>query len=210
MPSGLARLLPRRLANSPGVCFLEADWATRLAARRRDSNVPASVHQPSRYENVMRAFSDIGVVDVGDFELAAPGRLQGLDLVEDRRVVHVDAGHGVVAISGWPAFLRCRRCGRRRDFGDAEALGVRDFFEQDLRAGGLRRESVAPPAGYCASMMLSPRTTQILLAVGEVLGEAERLGDAAFAFLVGVIEVLSPNCLPLPSSRRKSPEFVRR
>ena len=40
------------------------------------------------------------------------------------------------------------------------------------------------------SMMLSPSTTTIFSPVHEVLGETQRVGDAPFALLVGVADVL--------------------
>jgi hypothetical protein len=39
-----------------------------------------------------------GVAHVGDFELAAAGRDQGLDLREDAGIVHADSGDGVIWI----------------------------------------------------------------------------------------------------------------
>ena len=42
------------------------------------------------------------------------------------------------------------------------------------------------------SMMLSPRTTQIGSSAREIFRQAKGFGDAAFAFLIGVIDVLQP------------------
>src|SRR5262245_52154583 len=43
-----------------------------------------------------RAFADIGIVDIGDFQFAAAGRDKRMDLAEDRGIVHVNAGDSIV------------------------------------------------------------------------------------------------------------------
>jgi hypothetical protein len=74
------------------------------------------------------AFFDIGVVDVGDFKLAARRGFEAFTKVEDAPVIHVDAGNRVAA------------CGFRRFFFDAydsiavelraaEAFRVFDFLQ---------------------------------------------------------------------------------
>ena len=115
--------------------------ATRLAARSSDSKVPASVHQPSRNEKRHRAFADVGVVDVGDFEFVAAGGFAGVDLVEDRRVIHIDAGDGVIRFRVRGFFLDADDA-VAVELGDAEALGVGDFFEEDAGAFALCAEGI--------------------------------------------------------------------
>ena len=75
---------------------------------------PASVHQPSRIIEAHRAFADVGVVDVGDLQFAARRGHQRAHLVEHRRVVHVNAGHGVVRFRLCRLLFDARRSGRLR------------------------------------------------------------------------------------------------
>src|ERR1044072_899957 len=84
-----------------------------------------------------RIAGDVSVVDVCDFELAATGRLQSSDDVEDFTIVHVNADDCV---------LRLRLCGLLVDANDATAIQSRDaetlrignFFQDDLGAATLR------------------------------------------------------------------------
>jgi hypothetical protein len=60
-------------------------------------------------------------------------------------------------------------------------------------------------------MMLSPSTTaHDVVPLAQCSARPSASGDAALAFLVGVVEVLEPKSLPLPSSDRKSPDLRRR
>ena len=52
-------------------------------------------------------------------------------------------------------------------------------------------------------MMLSPRTTQIFSPSAKCSASAERVGDAALAFLVGVIEVFEPELLAVGQQAQK-------
>ena len=46
-----------------------------------------------------------------------------------------------------------------------------------------------------------------LFAFHKRLGQTQGVGDAAFAFLVGVMDRCRPKFLPFESNRKKSPEF---
>ena len=89
----------------------------------------------------MSTFADVGVVDVGDFEFAAPGRHERLDLVEHSGVVHVEAGDGEIRF-GLARLLLDADDPVAGDFGHAEALRVGNFLEQDVGAFGLPAETV--------------------------------------------------------------------
>src|SRR5262245_60712321 len=62
----------------------EATGSKQMVGRRSGVRPPAS----ERVERHLAAL-DVSVVDVGDLELAAIGRLQGLDDVEHREVVEI-------------------------------------------------------------------------------------------------------------------------
>src|SRR5262249_34265268 len=77
------------------------------------------------------------------------------------------------------------------DGGDAEALGVVDFFEKDAGALGLFAEGVGG-GGDVAFDDVVAEDDGDLAAVGEIFGEAESVGDAAFAFPMGEGEFAQP------------------
>ncbi len=75
------------------------------------------------------------------------------------------------------------------DLGHAEALGVVHFLEQNVRARGLLAETVRRVPDIALDDVVAEDHAD-LVAVGEVLGQPQGVGDAAFAFLVGVVDVL--------------------
>jgi hypothetical protein len=88
----------------------------------------AGVRPPAIEEReAHRAFADVGVVDVGDFEFVAAGGFAGMDLVEDRGVIHVNAGNRVIRFRVRGLFLDAFDA-VAIELGDAEALGVGDFL----------------------------------------------------------------------------------
>ena len=74
------------------------------------------------------------------------------------------------------------------DLGYAEPFRVWHFLEQDFRAGWLLLES-STASRTMLSMMLWPQDHADLLAVGEMFGQSQRVGDTALAFLVGAIQL---------------------
>ena len=81
-------------------------------------------------------FVDVEVVHVGDFELAAAGRLQAANFLEDGFVIKVDADHGEIRFGSLGLFLNADHV-IAANFGDAKAMRVVDFFQQNLRAAFL-------------------------------------------------------------------------
>src|ERR1019366_3060917 len=146
-------------------------------------------------------FLDIGVIDVGDFQFAAPRRHQRLDLVENTGVVHVKAGNGEVGFRFSRLFLNSGNV-VAGDFGHAEALGVRDFLEQDVGALALPAETVGGRQDVALDDVIAQHHAN-LLPVGEVLGQRQGVGDTAFAFLVGVVDVLQAELLAVGQEAQK-------
>ena len=115
----------------------------------------------------------------------------------------INADHGVFGF---------RHCGLFLDAHDAaavelrhaEALRVGDFLQKYLRAAALMAIS-AHGRAYVALDDIIAEHDADRLARGEMLDQRKRVGDAAFAFLISVIEVLEAERLPLPSSFKKSP-----
>ena len=90
-------------------------------------------------------FADVSVIDVGDFQFAAVATAPGLDFLENRRIVHVNAGDGVIRLRllGLLFDADDAIAGELRD---AEALRVGDLLQQNLRArpaGAKRSDRVA-------------------------------------------------------------------
>src|SRR5688572_13034593 len=79
------------------------------------------------------ALTDVAVVDVGNLEFTALGRNQRVDLLENASVVHVNTSDGEVRFR-LPGLLLNANDAIATQFGNAEALGVRDFLEEDARA----------------------------------------------------------------------------
>ena len=172
----------------PSVRFAPVS-ATRFPARWSDSKVPASVHHPSRISASELPAAQVPVVHVGDLELAPRSTA------------------GACGRCRTPARRTGRRRSRRR--GSSVAPASRRS-PSPARCGSWRRRSAprrAPPSGGCAPPRCWRRKRETAaadaalddvvaedhadaVAVGEVLGELERRGDAALALLVGVVEAL--------------------
>ena len=88
------------------------------------------------------------------------------------------------------------------DFGHAEALGVRHFLEQDVGALGLLAETVRGRQDVALDDVVAQHHAD-LLAVGEMFGQRQGVGDAAFAFLVGVVDVLQAELLAVGQQAQK-------
>ena len=122
-------------------------------------------------------------------------RRQLLDLVEHRGIVHVDARDGVVGLGVSRLFLDADDLSAGY-LGHAEPLRVGDLLEQDVGPELLRAE----PVGGLADAAFDDVVAQYhadLVAVGEMFGQIQGVGDSAFALLVGVVDVLEPELLPV-------------
>src|SRR5215831_10918451 len=185
---------------------------------------PASAREPSRPEQLVGAREgfegagvgppagqhverqvaarDVGVVDVGDLQLAARRRFQARDHVMDGLVVEVDAGDSEPALR-LLRLLDDADDAVARDLGDAVAARVVDLLDQDLGAARLlavrlreRRDRffedvVAQDHGQPPAAPEAPRQPQrlcdaarlVLHTVGELAAEvltaAEQTDDVA-------------------------------
>jgi hypothetical protein len=74
--------------------------------------------------------------------------------------------------------------------------GVLDPGEQDLSAARLCGERLDVRPDAVLDDVVAEHDDDAVV-VGEMLGQAERLGDAALAFLVGVVELLEAERLPV-------------
>ena len=88
------------------------------------------------------------------------------------------------------------------EFGNAEALRVRHFLEQDARARGLRQKRSLYGV-MSSSRMLSPEDDADAIVVGEILAQPQRVGDPAFAFLIRVVDVLEAELAAVPQQAKK-------
>ena len=147
------------------------------------------------------------VVDVGDLQLAAPRRLEFADVIEDARVVHVDPGHRVVALRRLRLLFDAQRCGRRRVTGTPKRPGSSTSLSKYARAGRCARKR----STYGVMSLLDDVVAEDhddRLAFGEMLAQPERIGDAAFALLIRVIDIaqaeLARRCRAGAKNRRRS------
>src|SRR5689334_20737667 len=132
-------------------------------------------------------FLDIGVVDVGDFQFSAFRRLQAARFLEYAFVIHVDTRDGVIRF-GLLGFLFNAYNPVALNFGHPKALGIRNFLQQDLRALLLRGE-LAYRLGNRSFYDVVAENDADSFAFGEVFGQCQGFGDAAFTFLVRVVNV---------------------
>src|SRR5262245_3288398 len=150
LPSIPAAPVISTLPPPPAMGTALAVHAVRAAARHERRGLEQGIEgpgvRPPALEHLEghRAVADVPVVDVGDLELAALGGLQGLDDLEDPRVVHVDADHGQVG-DGVLGLLLDRQHAVALELGHPEAVRVVDLLEHDLRAPAL-----VPEVGHAA------------------------------------------------------------
>src|ERR1700730_4665600 len=129
----------------------------------------------------------VGVVDVRNLELTAFGWNQRADLLKDGLVVHIDADHGGVGL--WPLRLFFDADDAlTANFGNPESFRVFDFLEENSCTPLLAPELLDGVANAAFNDVVAKDDAQ-LLAVGEVLGQAQRFRDAALAFLIGEVEM---------------------
>ena len=77
------------------------------------------------------ALLQIGVIDAGDFQLAARAGLDGFGDVRHLRVIEIQAGDGVVALGAGRFFFNARGAALRVEGHDAIALGVLHVVGKD-------------------------------------------------------------------------------
>src|SRR5215216_3060748 len=134
-----------------------------------------------------RVACDVSVVDVCDFELAATGRFQSSNDVVNLSIVHVNADDCVI---------RLRFRGLLVDANDAtsiqsrhaETLRIGDLLQNDLRAATLRTISIDSREYVSLYYVVAENDANWTIS-REVLDEGKRFGDAAFTFLVRVVEM---------------------
>ena len=127
-----------------------------------------------------RASVDVGVVDVGDLELAASRRCQVLDDLEDARIIHVDADHRV---------RRRRALGLLTDVQDAAVLHD-------------RHAQMAQVRGALHLLQQQPRPARLSLEILDVGG------DGLFEDVVAEHDdelVVSDECCASPSASAMPP-----
>ncbi len=95
---------------------------------------------------------------------------------------------------------------RSLHLGDAKAFGVGDLFEKDVRSGRLAAEPVGGFADAFFNDVVAQNDADFV-PVGEVLRKGERVGDAAFAFLVGIVDVLEAKLLAVREQAQEVAEF---
>src|ERR1035441_3525033 len=130
----------------------------------------------------------VGVVDIGNFEFSAGGRFQRPGLVEDSLVIEVNASNGVVGLRMGGLLFNANDV-VAHNLGNAETLRVGNLLEEDFRARLLPVEFVN--GGFDGSLNnVVAKNDADLMAFGKVFREGKRIGNAAFAFLIGVVDVL--------------------
>ena len=81
----------------------------------------------------------IAVVHVRDLQFPSPGRLQSLDNLENRCIIHINSCHGELRGRMRRLFIDPNDL-FAPDFGHAEPLGIRDLLQQYSRSGPLLLE----------------------------------------------------------------------
>ena len=139
------------------------------------------------------------VVHVGDLQLAAAGRDEIADDVEHARLVAVDAGHAVVRGGMLGLLLYVRHPAVVAEDGHAEVaqvLGLGHLGQQDARADRIGAERLDHgPDGPLDDVV--GQHDEHRPAPGEVLGQPERLGDAARLLLVRVGQLIDAVLAPV-------------
>ena len=110
-----------------------------------------------------------------------------------------------MATSAAVAFPRCGRSGHRRTQARQSARD-RNFLQQHHGAVLLLFESLGSLADVALDDIVAQHHAD-LLALDERFGQAQRVGNTAFAFLISKLSCCRPNSFPFCSSRRKSPAF---
>src|SRR5262249_16470372 len=77
------------------------------------------------------------------------------------------------------------------NFGHSEAVGIKDFFQNDFRTALLGCEAFDGGTDVVLDDVIAEDHAD-RFSVGKVFRQAERFGDTAFTFLVGEVKILNP------------------
>src|SRR5262245_46599665 len=143
----------------------------------------------------------VPVVHVGDLELAARRGAERPDDVEHAVIVHVNAGHRIVALRARRLLLD-RRDAAVADLRDAEPPRVGDLLQDDPGAARLPREALDRRRDRPLDQVVAEEDAQAV-AFREGLCEGERSGDPALAFLVRVVEMREAELAPVPEEAQE-------
>src|SRR5205807_1637627 len=152
------------------------------------------------------AFAQVQVIDVGDFQLATPRRFQSLDLFEDRIVEHINSGNGILRF-GLLGLLFDAQNASIGNFGAAKALGIVDLFQDNVSTAFLPGEDFRSVQEIIFDDVVAKHHAN-RLAIGEVLSQPQRVGNAAFAFLVGIVHPLQAKIFAVGQQPQEIPGIV--
>ena len=115
--------------------------------------------------------------------------------VEHLAVVKIDSDHGPIAL-GFLGFFHDASDAVAVHLSDAVGFGVFHLRQQDLGALPLMAEL---PARFLDAVFqnIVAQDQADAVAPGEMFGQPQRLGDSAGAFLIGVIQILQPEFMPV-------------
>ena len=103
-------------------------------------------------------------------------------------IVHIEAGYGVIGL-GCLRLLFDLQDAISLDDRDAEPLRIFDRLQVDLRAvAALDELGCRLPDAFFVNVVTEDHAYRIVL--DKVLGQRQGGGNAAFAFLIGLVEVL--------------------
>src|SRR5271170_50758 len=147
------------------------------------------------------SFLQIHVVNVRNLQLVAPARLGVADLFENGGVVEVDTGDGEIRFWRFGLFFNAQdfSIGNLRA---AESFRIGDFFQNDVRAFLLLFKGVLGFRDVVFNDVVAKNNAN-LLTFHEGLRQAKRIGDAAFALLIGVVDATKIEVLTVRKEAEK-------
>ena len=167
-----------------------ADELRRLVQALHGAGVQPRVAAAERHHG-QRPLLQVHLVERGDLQLAARGRLHPMGLGGHVARVEVQAGDGVGALGALGLLLDGDGTALPVELHDAEALGVVHVVAEDRGPTGLGvldgARQVAAEAVAVEDVVAEHQSTR--LAGDEVLADGERLGQAVGARLLGVGQV---------------------
>src|SRR5579884_46875 len=197
----LLTLLPDRdrLGHLIGAGFCDE---IRCAAQRLEG---AGIRPPAVQHAVRQdLFLQIEIVEIGDFEFAASGRLQCLDLLEHRAIEEINSGDCELRLRLLGLFFDAAQLALN-DLRTAKAVRIFDFFQNDVRAAFLAVKDFGSFANVVLDDVVAKENANTV-AFGEMFGQTQRVSDSTLAFLIGVIQALEPEIF---SIREQTKEITR-